>query len=201
MLKPAIASLVALCFAPAFSAERVPTLDQVLLACKDRARVLIELKYYGHTQRLEERVVEIVESLEMVDQISIMSLELSGIQKIRALRPGWPVGLLGTVVIGDPTRLDVDFLAFTTRAASRSLIRRAHGRGQRVLVWTVNDPVQMSMLASSGVDGLITDRPAVARSVLAQRAEMTPVERLLVDLGGRFGILEGGWESSERSDA
>ena len=40
-----------------------------------------------------------------------------------------------------------------------------------------------------------------ARSVLAQRAEMTPVERLLVDLGGKFGILDGGWDSSERTDA
>ena len=37
-----------------------------------------------------------------------------------------------------------------------------------------------------GVDNLITDKPALARSVLEQREEMTSVERLLVDLGGTW---------------
>ncbi len=52
-------------FAPEFHAERVPTLEEVLDVAKGRARVNIELKYYGHDQRLEERVVQIVEEMGM----------------------------------------------------------------------------------------------------------------------------------------
>jgi glycerophosphoryl diester phosphodiesterase len=41
---------------PQFSAERVPTLAEALAVCKGRARVIVELKSYGHNQYLEERV-------------------------------------------------------------------------------------------------------------------------------------------------
>jgi len=39
-----------------------------------------------------------------------------------------------------------------------------------------------------GVDGLITDEPALTRSVLKELADMNPVERLLLSLSQRFGI-------------
>ncbi len=45
-------------FASEFSSERTPTLEQVLLECKDRSKVNIELKYYGHDEDLEQKVVE-----------------------------------------------------------------------------------------------------------------------------------------------
>jgi len=42
--------------------ERVPTVGEVLDLRKERVRVRIELKYYGHDQRPEERVARIVEA-------------------------------------------------------------------------------------------------------------------------------------------
>ena len=38
---------------PRYSTERVPTLAEALAACKGRCRVIVELKSYGHDQRLE----------------------------------------------------------------------------------------------------------------------------------------------------
>jgi glycerophosphoryl diester phosphodiesterase len=61
-------------YGPEFSGQRVPTLEQVLEICKGRSRVNIELKYYGHNERLEERVAEIVERMGMEDEIVLMSL-------------------------------------------------------------------------------------------------------------------------------
>ena len=53
-------------------------------------------------------------------------------------------------------------------------------RARRCWVWTVNDPVAMSRLISIGIDGLITDEPAVARRILVERAELGTIERLLL---------------------
>jgi glycerophosphoryl diester phosphodiesterase len=46
----------------------------------------------------------------------------------------------------------------------------------------------MSTMIGRGVQGIITDRPALARSVLQQRAELSAPERLLLELAGLFGL-------------
>jgi glycerophosphoryl diester phosphodiesterase len=69
-------------FAAEFKDERVPTLAQVLAACQGRIGVNIELKYYGHDEQLEQRVVEIVESCDMASQVVIMSLNRDAVVKM-----------------------------------------------------------------------------------------------------------------------
>lgn len=174
-------------FDPEFAAERTPTLREVLDLCRGRCGVLIELKHYGDDEILERRVVEEVEAAGMVGEIEMMSLDQEAVRKVRQLRPDWPVGLLSSVALGDLTRLDVDFLGLNARAASPGLIRRARDAGIDVYVWTINDPVAMSAMISRGVDGLITDEPGRARSVIEQRAAMPPGGRLLLELASRFG--------------
>jgi glycerophosphoryl diester phosphodiesterase len=86
------------------------------------------------------------------------------------------------------TRVRADFLAVRATMASRAFIRSAHNRHQKVFVWTVNDPLTMSTMIGRGVDGIITDHPALARQVLVERAELSCVERLLVNLAGLLGV-------------
>ncbi|MBW2328042.1 MAG: glycerophosphoryl diester phosphodiesterase membrane domain-containing protein [Deltaproteobacteria bacterium] len=167
-------------FDPKFSTERIPTLADVLEEVRGKARLLIELKYYGHDQQLEQRVVDIVEQAGMVDQVAIMSLKHEGIQKFQALRPDWSTGLLLTKAIGDLSNLDVDFLAVNTAMATSGFIRRTQSAGKQVYVWTVNDQVSMSRMMSLGVDGIITDEPELARTVLVERSELNSIERLLI---------------------
>lgn len=45
-------------------------------------------------------------------------------------------------------------------------LAEAHALGLRVVPWTVNEPTDMARLIAMGVDGLITDYPDRARSVL-----------------------------------
>lgn len=174
-------------FGPEFADERVPTLADVLQECRDRAGVVIELKYYGHDQNLEQKVVDLVEEHQMESQVLIMSLEAKGIAKIRKLRPDWTIGLLTAVVQGDLTKVDADFLAVNTGLAKRRFITAAHSKNKKVFVWTVNDPVTMSQMISRGADTLITDYPDVARKVLQDRSGMSPVQRVLVEIAFLFG--------------
>lgn len=171
-----------------FADERVPTLAAVLEECRGRAGVVIELKYYGHDQQLEQRVAEIVEATEMTDSVMLMSLKLDAVEKMKALRPDWKTGLLLSVVAGNQKQLNVDFLAVNGAFVSRQSIDAAHRRGQEIYVWTVNDAVTMSTLIGRGVDGIITDHPELGRSVLAQRRQMTVGERLLLELAETFGV-------------
>jgi glycerophosphoryl diester phosphodiesterase len=150
--------------------------------------VNIELKYYGHDKQLEQRVADIVEAHDMASQIVAMSLSADGVRKMKALRPGWKVGLLMSVYAGDLKKVEADFLAVNAAFVSRRFVREAHRNGKQVYVWTVNDAPTMSTLIGRGVDGLITDKPALARSVLEQRAKMSAPERLLLELAGIFGV-------------
>ena len=175
-------------FGPQFAAERVPTLEDVLLRCKGRTKVVIELKYYGHDQRLEERVADIVERTGMQDQIVAMSLNHDIVRKMKKLRPNWTVGLLTATAIGNVPAMEGDFLAVSTGMATPSFVRAAHSAGKDVFVWTVNDPMTMALMVTRGADGLITDEPAVARRVLQRMDAASFGQRALLGLAVWLGI-------------
>ena len=175
-------------YGPEFSGQRVPTLEQVLEICKGRSRVNIELKYYGHNERLEERVAEIVERMGMEDEVVLMSLVYDIVLSMKALRPDWTVGLLTAKAVGDLTTSEADFLAVHVGIASSRFVRRAHAAGKEVYVWTVNDKLNMSRMMSRGVDGVITDHPALAKQVIEDRAELSSAERLMVTAAFWMGL-------------
>jgi glycerophosphoryl diester phosphodiesterase len=177
-------------FDPQFAAERVPTLDEVLEEVKGKAGLVIELKYYGHDQQLEQRVVDIVEQQGMANDVAIMSLRYAGIQKIRSLRPDWTCGFLSATAIGNLASLDVDFLAVARGLATPGFVHRSQEQGKQVFVWTINDAVTLSRMMSLGVDGVITDEPALAREVIADRADLNPAERLMMHTAMLFGAPE-----------
>lgn len=184
-------------FAATFKNERVPTLAEALAACKGLCRMDIELKDYGKSQRLEERVVELVEAAGMQNDIVTMSLNRTMVDNMKRLRPNWTAGLLAAKAIGQPSRLPYDFLAVESRMATRRFIRAAHAAHKPVYVWTVNDPQRMIRMIGLGADGLITDRPALAREVLTRYTAMTQAERLLLFAMTQLGVRE---EISEPED-
>ncbi len=175
-------------FGDEYRHERVPKLSDVLERCKGQISVNIELKYYGHDQQLEERVVKIVESLGMESDIVIMSLKMDAVKKIKTMRPNWKVGLVMSVAAGDIGKLDVDFLAVNAQFANQRLLQSAHASGKEVYVWTVDDAPTMSTMIGRGVDGLLTNRPALAKSVIEQRALMSTPERLLLEFADILGV-------------
>jgi glycerophosphoryl diester phosphodiesterase len=175
-------------FGPEYSGERVPSLRSVLETARGRAKVLIELKYYGHDERLSERVVSLVEAAGMAEQTAFMSLEPRQVLRMKALRPSWRVGTLAARSAGDPARLQSDFLAVSSAIATAAYVGHVRSSGKDVLVWTVDDPIDMSRMVSRGVSGIITNEPAIARAMLEERNQMSIMERMLLEAADFFGI-------------
>ncbi len=176
-------------FGPEFRGVAPPTLEEVLEICRGRVGVNIELKYFGPDRGLAERVIEVVEDLGMADEVLLMSFAHDRIAEAKELRPEWQMGLLLTVTLGDALRLDADFYAVPPSLATRGFIRAAHRLGRDVHVWTVDDPVRISAMMSRGADNLYTGSTSIVRRVLAERAALGPVERLLIDLAADLGVV------------
>jgi glycerophosphoryl diester phosphodiesterase len=170
-----------------FAGERVPTLAEALAVCKGRARVIVELKFYGHDVQLEEKVVGIVEAAGMENNCVYMSLDHDQVREMKRLRPKWRTGVLAAKAIGDLTAVGADFVAVESKMATHRFVRRAHRAGQEVYVWTVDDPAWMLAMMSRGVDGLITNKPDIARLAVTRRAAMSDAQRILVALLVRLG--------------
>lgn len=175
-------------YGPDYAGERTPLLRDVLLAAEGRAKVLIELKYYGHDVDLERRVAAVVDEVGMAEDIAVMSLKVAGLQKMRTVKPVWRSGVLAAKSIGNLAGMEADFLAVNTGQVSLRLIAAAHEAGKDVYVWTVDDPVTMSRMISMGVDGLITNQPALAREVMERRNALSTAERMLLWLADRFDL-------------
>ena len=94
----------------------------------------IELKYYGHDQQLEQRVVDIVESRQMSSEIVVMSLKAEAVKKMKSLRPDWTVGLLMSISAGRLSEVDADFFAVNARFANKAFVQHAHELGKKVYV-------------------------------------------------------------------
>jgi glycerophosphoryl diester phosphodiesterase len=57
---------------------------------------------------------------------------------------------------------------------TRRHLAAAHRRDVPVHVWTIDDPLEMDRLLDLGVDGIMTDRPAMLRELLEKRGQWTP---------------------------
>ncbi|MDR1214906.1 MAG: glycerophosphodiester phosphodiesterase [Propionibacteriaceae bacterium] len=85
-----------------------------------------------------------------------------------AFGPGWPAGWAGSCsALQVPLALPLG--GFRLPVFSARLLRQAHRAGQRVHVWTIDDPATMDQLIDAGADGIVTDRPDLLKQVLERR--------------------------------
>ena len=163
-----------------FTGEQVARLSDFLERARGRIKLMIELKYYGEDPELAGETVRLIRESGMDQEVAIISLTLDGLRQAQRLAPHIPMGYLASVSVGNLARLDFDFLAVSGKAATSALIHRAQKRDQSVYAWTINDADGMLSLIVLGIDGLITDEPAMAKQVINQVQTLLPFERLLL---------------------
>ncbi|WP_152052255.1 glycerophosphodiester phosphodiesterase family protein [Tautonia marina] len=170
-------------FAPEFKGERIPTLDEALDKAGDRLGLNIELKL-TRTQSdpapLVRGVLEALERKQAHSRCVISTLSYPALAEVRRQAPEMRVGFIVFEAVGDPTRLDLDFLSVRDALATDDFIARARRRGRPVHVWSVSDPDQFVTLVQRGVADVITSDPALLVARRAELEELNDLERLLL---------------------
>jgi glycerophosphoryl diester phosphodiesterase len=174
-------------FSPRFAGERPARLSDVLDLAHGRIGLQIELKFYGEDRRLAGDVARMVGEKGMEDRVLLSSLVVPSLRLAKEANPRIRTAAIVTVAVGDLSRLDVDALSLGGRVATPSVVRAAQRRGKKVLVWTVDDEASMSDWIDRGVDGIVTNEPALAVRVRAEREERSPAERVLHAARALFG--------------
>ncbi len=152
-------------FSDDFSGERVPTLEEALLLCKGRIRVLIDLKDSGNSSELVEAVLQTVEELSMVSECRIQSFNSTILKEVRLRNPDINLGQIIYLYSGNLNALDVDFYTIKTNILTRQFVNQAHAAGREVWVWTVNSELALREVFRFDIDGVITDYPVRAQAM------------------------------------
>lgn len=166
-------------FDPTFAGERIPTLEEAIEAVRGQARLYVEIKTSPHTPDLTRKVVATLRAADFVNQARLGAMAPGPLHQALAMEPGLKTTLFVQFSIG-PLERRFDALGLRHTLVSADRVRDAHRHGQEIHVWTVNDPRRMSRLIDLGVDHIITDRPDVLATLLADRAERTTAELLLL---------------------
>ncbi len=166
--------------------EPIPRLEELLLAWPE-IRINIDPKRDNAVAPL----IRVLKSCNALDRVCVTSFSGARTQAVReALGPDLCTGLgpMATIRLrlsswcGPAGALwggfvegcaQIPVAQHGLRLVDPMLVARAHEAGLQVHVWTIDDPVEMNRLIDLGVDGLMTDQPAVLKAVLVERGLWT----------------------------
>ncbi|WCO67714.1 glycerophosphodiester phosphodiesterase [Iamia majanohamensis] len=157
----------------------VPTLAEALDACGDLL-VNVEVKNwpgdgdFDPEEAMADAVVAELLARGGGDRYLVSCFHRPTVDRVRERAPGLATAYLHVHVDG-PTAL-AEAVAHGHGAlhpwsglVTADLVAAAHDAGVVVNTWTVDDPDEMVRLAALGVDGIVTNVPDVARSVVGPR--------------------------------
>jgi glycerophosphoryl diester phosphodiesterase len=162
--------------------EPIPRLEELLLAWPD-VRINIDPK----RDNAVEPLIRVLRGSAALDRVCVTSFSGARTRAVRdalgpelctGLGPGGTARLRFASLSGPLGFLWGDFDAGCAqipvkekglRLIDRALIDQAHEMELQVHVWTIDEPAEMNRLIDLGVDGLMTDQPAVLKTVLIER--------------------------------
>jgi glycerophosphoryl diester phosphodiesterase len=146
-------------------------------------------------QEFVDVVLAAVRAAGKVDRVEIQSFDWRTLPLVRQAEPSIPLVALwnehtwvpgspwlATVnpdVVGDPVigamMVGASILSPEYSLVDRALVDRAHSLGLSVIPWTVDGANDMRTQIAVGVDGIITNYPAVLRTVMAELGMALPL--------------------------
>jgi glycerophosphoryl diester phosphodiesterase len=147
---------------------------EAVVAAPRPVRLLVETKHpTRYAGLVEQQLVRLLRRFDLLrpadpgrPQVTVMSFAPLGLRRIRLLAPDLPTVLLFDRVPlprrdgSLPTGVRTAGPGIHIVRAYPTYVSRVHQQGHQVYVWTVNEPADLELVLSLGVDGIITDRPA-----------------------------------------
>jgi glycerophosphoryl diester phosphodiesterase len=150
-------------FGSEFMGERIPTLEEILEFTKKHDVVFyLELKPSGFWGG-EHALISALRDTGEIPRCVVISFDAAILAALRKIEPTLMTGLLHDGKVQDPFEKAVEIgarqLAVRGDLVTPNFIEKARKRDLQVVCWTVNSPAHMRMLASAGVDGIMSDYP------------------------------------------
>lgn len=163
---------------------RLEALIELVCSASRPIDLSIETKHpvrYGGL--VEDKVIDLLRRHDLVKaksagpRVRLMSFSEIALRRLREREPG-----IQTVLLMDrvPVRARSGWLPSGARIAGPGMhiirahpnyVARVHSAGAAVHVWTVDDPSDIDLCISLGVDGIITNRPAAVLRRLGRTPE------------------------------
>ncbi len=157
--------------------DSIPTLADVMMVAGDMW-VNIEIKNspddpdYDATHGISIAVAGLILAFDAEARVLVSSFDMAGVLRIRETDPAIRLGWLcyGQVspasLIERASGHNLAAIHPHDPLVDQAFVTKAQAAGLEVNVWTVDDPDRLRQLASFGVDALITNDPAAARTAL-----------------------------------
>lgn len=174
-------------FDPKFAGERIATLAEVIDLCQGKIDLNIELKPpKGGREPLARTVAKLIHEKHFESSCFVTSLDHQAVLVAKQANPDLWTGAIVSASVGDVTRLGVDVLSVRAGMVSDRLLEKAHAAGVEVHAWTIDDPTEIGRMIDQGVDGIITNEPALAIKVRDEREALPAWERITLGLRTRL---------------
>ena len=157
----------------------VPTLVEALDASGD-LWVNIEIKNHPGDADYDEEmgislgVAALVSAFDIAGRVLISSFDFESVLRIREVDGSIPIGWLvwgqanPAMLIARAKAHNFDAIHPHDAMVDASFVRMAHEANLAVNVWTVDDPSRIEALTKLGVDGIVTNSPAVGAKAVAE---------------------------------
>lgn len=145
-----------------------PLLEEVLNICPKDITLNIELKDYGHSQNLPQKVVSLIEEYDFVNNCVISSTSMSILRTVYNLNSQIKVGLITSspLISSYYGNNFLDFYSISYTTLSPTLTAYLHSKGKEVYCWAPNSKIAISLAIHQGVDNIITDKVSLAKLLI-----------------------------------
>lgn len=143
--------------------ETIPTLQEVLQFLKDSSLMLeIELKPC-RGESFEKNVVNLILNAGLQDRCLIASTDCGILQRVKSYAPALKTVYVGCDFKNCILRLRcADAISLKEDCVDASVVQLSHAAGKPIYVWTVDTKKTLDEAIALGVDGVITNNPALA---------------------------------------
>ncbi|MDX2851983.1 glycerophosphodiester phosphodiesterase family protein [Streptomyces sp. PA03-3a] len=144
--------------------ERIPVFEEVLDAVTKPIQA--EIKDVAAARVL----AAVMRERDLAGRVDVLSFHDEALAEIRELLPDARTvlvaqGPMGSEIITRAQAVGASLVSLSLRRISLALVQECHRAGISVISWTVNTPADLALARALGLDGVVTDMPAVKRAV------------------------------------